>query len=172
MARASFRLCSVLALSVLLIFSNVSAHADSVPASGSEGERLSPEMEARLRVLEQELRCLVCQNQTLADSPAGLAGDLRREVRLLANAGKSNEEIKSFLQARYGDFVLYKPPVQNTTALLWYGPFLLLAIGAGVLVTMLMRRRRSQLPAVSAPSDVDRARAASLLEDDSEPPKK
>ena len=99
-------------------------------------------LDARLRKLEEELRCLVCQNQSLADSSAGLADDLRREVRALAVAGKSDEEIKQFLVARYGDFVLYNPPVKSTTWLLWFGPFVLLAGGA--VVWWAIGRRRSR----------------------------
>src|ERR1700747_2502545 len=87
------------------------------------------ELDARLKHLETELRCLVCQNQTLADSNAPLAEDLRREVRELAKSGKSDTEIKQYLIARYGDFVLYRPPLQWNTWLLWLGPFLLLAGG-------------------------------------------
>jgi cytochrome c-type biogenesis protein CcmH len=137
----------------------------------------SPEVEARLKLLETELRCLVCQNQTLADSPAGLAGDLRREIRLLADAGKSNEEIKQHLKARYGDFVLYKPQVESKTWVLWFGPFALLAAGVVVLAVM-ARRRRASANATSSidnssagPSGLsaaDQARAASLLGDGAE----
>jgi cytochrome c-type biogenesis protein CcmH len=92
--------------------------------------------------LEEELRCLVCQNQTLADSNAPLAEDLRREVRELAAQGKNDQEIKDYLVARYGDFVLYKPPVKQTTWLLWFGPFALLAGGAVVWAMVLRRRGR------------------------------
>lgn len=99
--------------------------------------------EARLKRLEADLRCLVCQNQTLADSNAPLAEDLRREVRALAVAGKSDDEIRAFLVARYGDFVLYRPPVKGTTWLLWFGPFALLALGAGVWLGVVRRRRRA-----------------------------
>jgi cytochrome c-type biogenesis protein CcmH len=102
-----------------------------------------PALDARLRKLESELRCLVCQNQTLADSDASLAGDLRREVRALAVAGKSDGEIKDYLVARYGDFVLYDPPVKSLTWLLWFGPLLLLAAG-GVVWLAIVRRRRGQ----------------------------
>jgi cytochrome c-type biogenesis protein CcmH len=127
----------------------------------------SPELEARLKKLETELRCLVCQNQTLAESPAGLAGDLRREVRLLADGGKSDEEIKVFLKERYGDFVLYKPPVSARTYLLWYGPFLLLAFGAGIAIVVMRQRNASArlAPASPALSDAERKRADSLLRD-------
>src|SRR5258706_8513528 len=85
--------------------------------------RADPATEARLRILAEELRCLVCQNQTIADSNADLAVDLRREVRAQILQGKSDAEIKNYLVARYGDFVLYKPPVQANTMLLWVGPF-------------------------------------------------
>jgi cytochrome c-type biogenesis protein CcmH len=108
------------------------------------------------------LRCLVCQNQTLADSNAPLAEDLRREVRELAQSGKSDAEIKQYLVARYGDFVLYRPPIQRNTWLLWIGPFVLLIGGALLWFAIVHRRRR--LPAddviAETPPDeaVDRAR--------------
>lgn len=121
-----------------------------------------PELEARLKQLETELRCMVCQNQTLAESPAGLAGDLRREIRLLADQGKSNEEIKQFLRVRYGDFILYKPEVQPSTWLLWGGPFVLLIAGGVVLVVMARRRAAAQAPA-PAMSDAESERAKKLL---------
>src|SRR4051812_34250794 len=101
------------------------------------------DLDARLKHLETELRCLVCQNQTLADSNAPLAEDLRREVRELANSGKSDSEIKQYLVARYGDFVLYRPPLQTTTWLLWIGPFALLIGGAAIWYAIVRRRRRS-----------------------------
>jgi len=123
---------------------------------------MTPELELRLKKLETELRCLVCQNQTLAESPAGLAGDLRREVRLLADAGKSNEEIKEHLKARYGDFVLYKPPVESRTWLLWFGPFLLLMGGATV-VWVITRRVRSAPVAAAELSEQEQSRARKLL---------
>ena len=100
-----------------------------------------PALDARLRNLESELRCLVCQNQTLADSDASLAGDLRREVRALAVAGKSDGEIKDYLVARYGDFILYNPPVKSSTWLLWFGPLLLLVAGGCVWLAIIRRRR-------------------------------
>jgi len=124
---------------------------------------MKPELEARLKKLETELRCLVCQNQTLADSPAGLAGDLRREIRLLAESGKNNEEIKEHLKARYGDFVLYKPPVESKTWLLWFGPFVLLAGGA--LIVAFVNRRRPAPAAPAALNDEERQRASKLLDD-------
>jgi cytochrome c-type biogenesis protein CcmH len=86
-----------------------------------------PAIEARLIVISEELRCLVCQNESLAGSRAELANDLREEVRKLIQEGKTDTEIKEYLVARYGDFVLYRPPVKPTTWLLWFGPFVLLA---------------------------------------------
>jgi cytochrome c-type biogenesis protein CcmH len=124
--------------------------------------------EQRLKTLEEELRCLVCQNQSLADSNAPLAEDLRREVRALATAGKNDQEIREFLVARYGDFVLYKPPVKTTTWLLWFGPFALL-LGGGVVWWLILRRRgfRAQKPSAvddaAVEAGVERARA--LLDD-------
>ena len=123
----------------------------------------TPEIEARLKKLETELRCLVCQNQTLAESPAGLAGDLRREIRLLADSGKSNEEIKEFLRARYGDFVLYNPPMSGKTYLLWFGPFALLAGGA-LIAFLMARQRRLKLNGVQpSMSEAEQKRAEQLL---------
>ena len=101
-----------------------------------------PVIERRMMALAEELRCLVCQNQTLADSNADLADDLRREVRALAVAGKSDDEIRSYLVARYGDFVLYDPPVKPLTWLLWFGPFALLVGGAAVWWVVLQRRSK------------------------------
>ena len=128
---------------------------------------MSPELEVRLKKLETELRCLVCQNQTLAESPAGLAGDLRREIRTLADQNKSNEEIKEHLRARYGDFVLYRPPVDGKTWLLWFGPFVLL-IGGAILLWIMNRRRASRVQATPvAPVGADvLARANAMLKDE------
>src|SRR5256886_6659265 len=100
-----------------------------------------PKIEQRMKALTEQLRCLVCQNETLADSRADLAEDLRRQIREQMKAGKSDQEILAFLTQRYGDFVLYKPPVKSTTYLLWFGPFVLLIAGTGVLYRYLKRRR-------------------------------
>jgi cytochrome c-type biogenesis protein CcmH len=127
----------------------------------------TPELELRLKKLETELRCLVCQNQTLAESPAGLAGDLRREIRLLADSGKSNEDIKEFLRARYGDFVLYQPAVNSKTYLLWFGPFVLL-LGGGVIAFVMARQRQARAASMGTQptmSDAEEARANALLRD-------
>ena len=99
-------------------------------------------VEQRMIKLSEELRCLVCQNQSLADSNAGLAVDLRREIRVMIGEGKQDKEIVDFLVQRYGDFVLYRPPVKSTTALLWFGPFVLLLVGAMALYLQLKRRRK------------------------------
>ena len=126
--------------------------------------------DVRLKKLEGELRCLVCQNQTLADSNAMLAEDLRREVRDLALAGKSDDEIRAYLVARYGDFVLYDPPLKRTTWLLWIGPFALLAGGAALWWTIL-RRREYAAKSMPPPADPDaEARGRALLDDRDEPP--
>lgn len=128
---------------------------------------MAPALEARLKKLETELRCLVCQNQTLAESPAGLAGDLRREIRILADQNKSNDEIKEHLRARYGDFVLYRPPVDGKNYVLWFGPFGLL-IGGAVLLWVMSRRRAASIQktplAMISPETL--ARANALLKDE------
>jgi cytochrome c-type biogenesis protein CcmH len=121
-------------------------------------------LDARLKKLETALRCLVCQNQTLADSNADLAGDLRREVRELALAGKSDDQIRAYLVARYGDFVLYDPPLKSTTWFLWLGPFALLA-GGGALWWVILRRRERASAAAARTIDRDaEARARARLE--------
>lgn len=102
----------------------------------------NPEIEQRMIALSEELRCLVCQNETIAASRADFANDLRREIREQISANKSDKEIIDFLVARYGDFVLYRPPVKSTTMFLWFGPFILLLAGAVVLVVYLKRRRK------------------------------
>src|SRR5687767_13080823 len=117
------------------------------------------EMDKRVGALANELRCLVCQNQTIADSNAPLAVDLRNQIREQVKRGASDREILDFMTARYGDFVLYRPPFKAATAALWLGPFLLLAAAAWFLARRI--RRRGAAPEISAE---DRARAAKLLE--------
>jgi cytochrome c-type biogenesis protein CcmH len=133
------------------------------PAWAEEAKPLvaDPIAEARLKQLAAELRCLVCQNQTLADSNAPLAEDLRREVREMIARNMSNQEIIDFLVQRYGDFVLYRPPWKTTTALLWIGPFLLL-IGGGVTFVMALKRR-GQARADVAVTDEEHQRVEQLL---------
>ncbi|MEP6922052.1 MAG: cytochrome c-type biogenesis protein [bacterium] len=120
-----------------------------------------PEIEKRLMALSQELRCLVCQNETLADSRADLAEDLRREIREQMKAGKSDKEIVAFLTARYGDFVLYRPRVTPVTYLLWFGPFALLIVGLGLLFRRLKQRRALIVNQPLSPAD--RREAEKLL---------
>jgi cytochrome c-type biogenesis protein CcmH len=115
----------------------------SAMAAGLEAFDFSGNVdEDRYKHLIVEIRCLVCQNQSLADSDAGLAHDLRREVWELMDQGQSDTQIVEFLVTRYGDFVLYNPPVKPSTYILWYGPFVLLAIGLLVLVHTLKRRSK------------------------------
>jgi len=113
----------------------------------------TPETEERILRLSEKLRCLVCQNQSLADSSAELAGDLRKQVRDQVTAGRSDDEIIDFLVQRYGDFVRYEPPFKATTALLWIGPFALLAAGAGILLIALRRRRDAPEEPALGPED-------------------
>ena len=146
-------------LATLALAASLGAWAQSTEIANPD-----PKVEARLKAIAHELRCLVCQNQTLADSNAPLAQDLRREVRALAQSGKSDDEIRDFLVARYGDFVLYAPPLKATTSLLWAGPFLLLALGVGTWLVVL-RRRRAVALAPAPPGDAS-ARARELLDAD------
>jgi len=120
-----------------------------------------PALEQRLRNLSQELRCLVCQNETLADSRAELAEDLRGEIREQMRAGKSDQEIVAFLTARYGQFVLYRPRVQPTTYLLWFGPFVVLLAGLAVLFRYI-KQRRDLIPEQPLTAE-ERRRAEDLL---------
>jgi len=113
----------------------------SVLAKEAQPNSDDPELEKRVTNLAKELRCLVCQNETLADSQADLAEDLRREIRAQMRAGKSDKEVVEFLTARYGQFVLYRPPVQPTTYLLWFGPFVLLLGGLLILFRYIKQRR-------------------------------
>ena len=129
---------------------------DVRPASGDD-----PVVEKRLMDLSKELRCLVCQNETLADSQAGLAEDLRREIREQIKAGKSDQEIISFLTQRYGQFILYRPRVTPTTYLLWFGPFVLL-IGGLLVLFRFIRYHRDSVKEEPLSSE-DRRRATELL---------
>ena len=120
-----------------------------------------PALEARMMVIAEELRCLVCQNETIAASHADLAVDLKNQIRLKLQEGQSQKQILAFMVERYGDFVLYRPPLKTTTVLLWVGPFVLLGIAALMLVVNVRRRRRAVQPA--ALSDADAAKARALL---------
>ena len=130
------RFLALLLICVLASFVMAQVQEEEVPSD-------DPVIEQRLQNLSKELRCLQCQNQTLADSPAGLAADLRREIRVQMKAGKSDQEVIAFLTQRYGDFILYKPRVTFTTYLLWFGPFVLLLGGLYVLFVYIKRRRDS-----------------------------
>ncbi len=127
------------------------------PAAGPDAEA-----EARFRALTSELRCLVCQNQTIADSNAALAVDLRNEVRRLLREGASDAAIVDFMVARYGDFVLYRPPLKSTTLPLWGAPALFLLLGLGAWTLQIRAGSRAAPPQLSAE---ERARAAALLDE-------
>ena len=120
-----------------------------------------PALEKRVTHIASELRCLVCQNQTIADSNADLALDLRNTIREQLKKGASEKDVIDFMVARYGDFVLYRPPLKTSTVLLWFGPLLLVAGGAWLLARRLRRKR----PAEAELSEAERARAARLLEE-------
>jgi len=123
----------------------------SANALGQASELARPDAatEARLKALAEELRCLVCQNQTIADSNAPLAVDLRNQIRDQIGRGRSDEQIRAYMVERYGDFVLYRPPFQASTAVLWLGPPLLVA-GGVVAFFVVIRRRRATAGAVKA----------------------
>ena len=142
---------------VLLLLVSLSAPVTAKEAAPAAAD---PVLEKRVMTLAEELRCLVCQNQTLADSNAPLAEDLRNQVREKMRQGKSDAEVVAFLVERYGDFVLYRPPLKATTLLLWFGPLLLLAVGFTVLLRRVRRRRQAEDTGIG---DEERKRAAELL---------
>ena len=130
--------------------------------SVASAAELTPEQDARYRQLIGELRCLVCQNQSIAESNAPLAADLRDEVRAQIAAGKTDAEVGEFVTARYSDFVLYRPPFKARTWLLWLGPFALLAL-VGLVAAVFIRRSRR---AAAVPTPADAAAVQRLLEDE------
>jgi cytochrome c-type biogenesis protein CcmH len=145
--------CAALGVAAPAALAQTAGQKDS-PIAGTD-----PELEQKLWNIAIELRCLVCQNQTIADSHADLAVDLRNQVRTMLQQGKSEREIIDYMTARYGDFVLYRPPVKNTTWLLWFGPGLLMV--GGVAALWLVLRRRSRLPAHHfEPDEAEEADAA------------
>jgi cytochrome c-type biogenesis protein CcmH len=152
LGRFLFQLRAALAAALLVV---------TLPAGSAEAPAVAadPRQEARMMALAAELRCLVCQNQTIADSHAGLALDLRQQIREQLAAGKNEAEIRDYMTQRYGDFVLYRPPFKATTALLWLGPVLLLAVALGSLAWVLRRRQRLGDEAFD-PEPVDNAGAA------------
>jgi cytochrome c-type biogenesis protein CcmH len=139
-----------------LIFSGIATAKEAAPMA----EDLA--IEKRMVAISEELRCLVCQNESLSGSHAELAQDLRREIRKMIGEGKTDQEILDFMVARYGDFVRYRPPMKPTTWLLWAGPFVLLAGGIGALIAFL--RRRAKEAAGPALSEEEHRRAAALLD--------
>jgi cytochrome c-type biogenesis protein CcmH len=143
-------------VAILLLMFSAQCAARQAPSAADD-----PVLEKRVVKLTSELRCLVCQNQSLADSHADLAIDLKNQVRDQMRAGRTDAEIRDYMVARYGDFVLYDPPFKASTLLLWAGPFALLLIGLLGLAAYLRNRRR-RLPDVELTA-ADRARAESLL---------
>lgn len=127
-------------------------------------EGMDPAMAERFKALTAELRCLVCQNQTLLDSPSEFAADMRREVReLMVDKGMTDREIIDYLVARYGDFIRYRPPFKSTTALLWFGPFILIVVGASALFIHIRRRRALVSDNGTTLSPEEQQRVQSLL---------
>ena len=143
-------------LLVLMMLTFCVQAKDALPMAEDEA------VEQRLIAIADELRCLVCQNESLAGSRAELAQDLRREIRSLIKQGKTDQQVLDFLVSRYGDFVRYRPPLKPSTWLLWGGPFLLLAAGLAGLTWFLRKRPRDE----SALTSEDEARAAALLQGD------
>jgi len=161
-ASAATRMLAALALALAAL-----ACGSVVPASAREAQEVGddPAAERHMMRLASELRCLQCQNQTLADSNAPLAVDLRQQIRELLAKGQSDEQVKQYLVARYGDFVLYRPPLKSNTLLLWFGPAVVLLAGLVALFLALKRRLARLESAQSNPQDADAesARAQRLL---------
>ena len=135
-----------------------------MPAVAGEAKSMSndPVLEARVMVIAEELRCLVCQNETIAASHADLAVDLRSQIRIKLTQGQSSQQILDFMVARYGDFVLYRPPLKASTVLLWVGPFALLLLAAGVLALNIRRQRGAATG--SSMTETEQRRAQQLLD--------
>ena len=122
----------------------------------------NPALEVKVKEIAEELRCLVCQNETIAASHADLAVDLRSQIRIKLTQGQSSQQILDFMVARYGDFVLYRPPLKASTVLLWVGPFALLLLAAGVLVLNIRRQRGAATG--SSMTEAEQRRAQQLLD--------
>jgi cytochrome c-type biogenesis protein CcmH len=142
-----------------------------LPSGAVEPDEIldDPALEARARELSKEIRCVVCQNESIDSSNAGIARDLRILVRDRLTAGDSDREVKDFLVARYGDYVLLKPPVKPKTWALWFGPAIILLIGGLATAVFLMRRPRQPAAGTPSLSEAEQARLETLLKDD--PPK-
>ena len=132
-----------------------------------EVELVNPEDEKRFMELANELRCMVCQNQSIADSNAELARDFRNQVKEKMNAGQSNKEIRQYMTERYGDYILYRPPFNLATAALWTGPFVLIVVGIFIIMRIVRRPAREQAGDASA-DEANRARLKSMLRDEGE----
>ena len=142
-------------IALLLVLFSLPSYSQDIPPP------VNPAVEQRMLKLAEELRCLVCQNQSLADSNSGLAEDLRREIRVMIVEGKKDQEIVDFLVQRYGDFVLYRPPVKSTTILLWFGPFALLLIG-GIALYLRLKRRKQEIVDIPLTKE-ERSRVSAAL---------
>ena len=143
---------------LIYVFTSCALHAEIIT--------VAPEYEDRYQNILEELRCLVCQNQTLADSGSELATDLRVEVKEMLEQGSTDKEILKFMSDRYGDFVLYKPPVKPRTWLLWFGPFLLL-IG-GIVIALTVIRKRAVADAFAALDEKEKQRLNDLLDQENQ----
>lgn len=126
---------------ILMIVLTLFVSVNILEAAVEVKQFASPQQEQRYKNIIEELRCLVCQNQNLAGSDAGLAQDLRKQVYKMLKAGKSDKEIMDFMVTRYGDFVLYRPPFKASTFILWVGPFIILALGLFVLIRFIVQRK-------------------------------
>lgn len=138
----------------------------AAPAFAQEPRLQDPALEERARALQREIRCVVCQNESIDSSQAGIARDLRLLVRERLAEGDSDEAVRRFLVARYGDYVLFRPPLRPGTWLLWFGPALLLAAGAGGLALALRRRRRVAAAAPAPLDPAERRRLEALLREE------
>ncbi len=151
-------------LAPLLLAASLGAWAQSAEIAHPD-----PKVEARLKSIAHELRCLVCQNQTIADSEAPLAVDLRQQTRKMIAEGKTDDEIRSYMVDRYGDFVLYKPPFNAVTAILWAGPAVLGIAGIAGMIVFLRRRREAAAAPAPAPDAKRRKEIEALLAAEEEP---
>ena len=153
----------LIALTLTVVLATITHSASATEAVSLAAD---PALEAQVMKVAEELRCLVCQNETIAASHADLAVDLRKQIRSKLSQGQSEQQILDFMVERYGDFVLYRPALKATTVALWVGPFALLLIAAYALARAIRARQRSAVPLT--PADADRARR--LLEEPAPPP--
>jgi cytochrome c-type biogenesis protein CcmH len=144
--RTTRALCAVFATAALVV-SGVALGAEPLDANG---QLVDPVLQTRFEHIAKDLRCLVCQNESIADSNVELAADLRRQVREMLVAGRSDDEIFDFMTDRYGDFVRFNPPLNAKTLLIWGAPFIMLLLGAGIIVRVV--RQRSRMPLDDEPT--------------------